>query len=100
MGSETATALLGWVVTSKAGRDRGDRYVVVATLGADTVLVADGQRRGLARPKKKNVKHLILHDAAPGLAAKLAQGETPRDEEIRAALVEAPGAEAEAPLER
>ncbi|MGH2452457.1 MAG: KOW domain-containing RNA-binding protein [bacterium] len=92
MVSDTVAALLGRVVTSKAGRDRGDRYVVVAALGEDTVLVADGQRRGMDRPKKKNVKHLILHEAAPQLAGKLAQGERPRDEEIRGALADAAGA--------
>ena len=80
--------MLGRVVTSRAGRDRGDRYVVVGTLGEDMVLVADGEKRGIDRPKKKNVKHLILHDVAPPLAAKLAQGETPRDEEIRQALAQ------------
>ncbi len=92
MVSDTVDALLGRVVTSKAGRDRGDRYVVVATAGADMVLVADGQRRGMDRPKKKNVKHLTLHDPAPALAEKLAHGERPRDEEIREALAGAPGA--------
>ncbi len=85
--------MLGRVVTSRAGRDRGDRYVVIGTLGEDMVLVADGEKRGVDRPKKKNVKHLILHDVAPALAAKLAQGETLRDEEIRQALALAAGAE-------
>ncbi|MBI3975667.1 MAG: KOW domain-containing RNA-binding protein [Armatimonadetes bacterium] len=92
MVSDATTALLGRVVTSRAGRDRGDRYVVVAALGVDMVLVSDGARRGMDRPKKKNVKHLIVHEVAPALAARLAQGETPRDEEIRLALAEAVGA--------
>ncbi|HEV8339903.1 MAG TPA: KOW domain-containing RNA-binding protein [bacterium] len=91
MVEEATGGLLGRVVTSKAGRDRGDRYVVVATLGADMVLVADGQRRGMDRPKKKNVKHLILHDAAPALAEALARGERPRDEVIRTALADTAG---------
>jgi len=85
--------MLGRVVTSRAGRDRGDRYVVVGTLGDDMVLVADGEKRGIARPKKKNVKHLVLHDVAPALAERLAQGEMPRDEEIREVLARAAGAE-------
>ena len=84
--------LVGRVVTSKAGRDRGDRYIVIGTLGNDTVLVADGERRGWGRPKKKNVKHLVVHDAAPTVAAKLARGETLQDEEIRQALAAAAGA--------
>ncbi len=79
------------MVTSRAGRDRGDRYVVIGTLGEDLVLVADGEKRGVDRPKKKNVKHLILHEAVPALSTKLAQGETVRDEEIRQALAEGAG---------
>ncbi len=78
--------MLGRVVSSRAGRDRGDRYVVVETLGDDMVLVADGEKRGIGRPKRKNVKHLILHDVAPDLAAKLRHGQALRDEEIRLAL--------------
>ena len=38
-------AMLGQVVTSRAGRDRGDRYVVVEILGDDMVLVVDGEKR-------------------------------------------------------
>lgn len=97
MVEEPTAELLGRVVTSKAGRDRGDRYVVVATLGADMVLVADGQRRGMDRPKKKNVKHLTLHDAVPALADALARGERPRDEVIRMALADAAPAAQTAP---
>lgn len=81
--------MLGRVVTSRAGRDRGDRYVVVETLGDDMVLVVDGEKRVIGRPKRKNLKHLILHDVAPDLAAKLRQGQALRDEEIRLALASA-----------
>ncbi len=77
------------MVTSRAGRDRGDRYIVVGTLGEDMVLLADGGKRAIGRPKKKNVKHLVLHAVAPALAAKLAQGETLRDDEIQQALAQA-----------
>jgi len=84
--------LVGRVVTSRAGRDRGDRYVVVGILGDDTVLVADGRRRGWDRPKKKNVKHLVVHDVAPAVATKLARGEALQDEEIRQALAASAGA--------
>ncbi len=89
MIEDAGTALLGRVVTSKAGRDHGDRYVVVATLGTDMVLVADGQRRTMDRPKKKNVKHLTLGDPVPALAEALARGERPGDEAIRMVLASA-----------
>jgi ribosomal protein L14E/L6E/L27E len=85
--------MIGHVVTSRAGRDRGDRYVVIAALGEDMVLVADGEKRAVDRPKKKNVKHLIVHSAAPSLAEQLAAGQPVRDEEIRQALAQAAAAE-------
>jgi len=89
--ADAAEEILGNLVTSRAGRDRGDRYVVIARLGHDMVLVADGGRRSVQRPKKKNVKHLILHGAVPHLAAKLARGEMPDDEEIRRVLAQEGG---------
>lgn len=47
----------GMVVISRAGRDKGHPLAVVGTDG-NSVLVADGGERPLARPKKKNPKHL------------------------------------------
>jgi large subunit ribosomal protein L14e len=82
--------LVGMVVTSRAGRDTGDRYVVIAAAGADTVLVADGQRRGTTRPKRKNVKHLEVHAPAGPIAARLRDGGAVTDEELREALAAAP----------
>lgn len=43
---------------SLKGHDEGRRYVVVKTVGADFVLVADGRYRLLDNPKLKRVKHL------------------------------------------
>jgi ribosomal protein L14E/L6E/L27E len=77
------------VVTSRAGRDRGDRYVVVAVGGGDMVLVADGRRRGIGRPKRKNVKHLVVHGPAKGIAQQLRAGGVVTDEALRSALDEA-----------
>lgn len=74
------------VVTSRAGRDAGDRYVVVGTAGEDMVLVADGRRRGAGRPKRKNVKHLVVHGPAGPVAGRLREGEAVTDEELRAVL--------------
>jgi len=74
------------VVTSRAGRDAGDRYVVIAVSGDDTVLVADGRRRGMDRPKRKNVKHLDVHGPAEALAARLRDGGKVTDEDLREAL--------------
>ncbi|OFX33645.1 MAG: hypothetical protein A2Z07_04875 [Armatimonadetes bacterium RBG_16_67_12] len=78
--------LVGMVVTSRAGRDAGDRYVVVGARGDDMVLVADGRRRGTGRPKRKNVKHLVVHGPAEGIAERLRGGGAVTDEELRGAL--------------
>lgn len=82
----SSAEMLGMVVTSRAGRDAGDRYVVIGTAGGEMVLVADGRRRGADRPKRKNVKHLVVHGPAVALAEHLRQGRTVTDEELRAAL--------------
>ena len=74
------------VVTSRAGRDAGERYVVVGAAGTDMVLVADGRRRGTGRPKKKNVKHLSVHGPAGPLADRVRDGGAVTDEELRAVL--------------
>ncbi|MGI6036228.1 MAG: RNA-binding protein [Limnochordia bacterium] len=78
----------GQLVTSTAGRDRGKQYLVVGTSPDGTALVADGQGRGIDRPKRKNPKHLVVHQQVAGeIAAKLAEASTVSDEEIRDALM-------------
>lgn len=48
----------GQVVYSAAGHDGGSLYVVVAVEESGFCRIADGRRRRLASPKKKNQKHL------------------------------------------
>lgn len=48
----------GCVVIAKAGRDKGKAFAVTDVLDSRTVLIADGRRRPLERPKRKNVIHL------------------------------------------
>ena len=48
------------VVQSLHGRDSGSLYVICDVLDGSTVSVADGKKRTLASPKKKNIKHLRL----------------------------------------
>ncbi|NMB19832.1 MAG: hypothetical protein GX979_03115 [Firmicutes bacterium] len=54
---------VGQLVTSKRGRDSGRKYVVVKFYDDSHVDVADGSVRKLSRPKRKNIKHLVIHDA-------------------------------------
>lgn len=49
--------MVGQIVCSKAGRDKG--YFMVAVDFEDGyVYVCDGKERPLARPKRKNTKHV------------------------------------------
>lgn len=50
---------VGQIVSSKAGRDLGRKYLVINILDDNYVLVADGLTRTVSHPKKKNVKHLV-----------------------------------------
>ena len=47
----------GMIVRAKAGRDSGRFYAVIAAEGAE-LLLADGRRRTLANPKRKNPAHV------------------------------------------
>jgi large subunit ribosomal protein L14e len=84
-----ARDLLGRVATSRSGRDAGSVYVVVRVESATVVFVADGRVRSVSRPKRKNVKHLEFGAPSAGLAERLAAGQPPSDEEIRAAIAAA-----------
>ena len=47
----------GQIVTSRRGRDVTKTYVVLDANG-DRVLVCDGEKRTLAAPKGKNLRHI------------------------------------------
>lgn len=77
----------GWIVRSAAGRDRGCLLCVVGVDG-ERLLLADGKRRKLARPKAKQRAHVELlcgpfdHPAIQ----KLQQGIPLTDKELRITL--------------
>ena len=48
----------GSVVRAKAGRDKGDYFVVTDILNSRQVLISDGKHRKVQKPKLKNVIHL------------------------------------------
>ncbi|NLJ25592.1 MAG: RNA-binding protein [Firmicutes bacterium] len=79
-------AQLGQLVTSRAGRDSGQRYLVVGYNG-QRVLVADGRLRSVKRPKHKNIRHICFHKVvAEEISAKLLANISVSDADIRAAL--------------
>jgi len=49
--------MVGKVVYSKAGRDKG-KFMVIVGVNGNLPLVCDGKERPLERPKLKNPKHL------------------------------------------
>ena len=51
--------MVGRIVCSKSGRDKG-YFLVVVKEEDGFLLVCDGKERPLSRPKKKNPKHLAL----------------------------------------
>lgn len=69
----------GSVVRSISGRDKNTFHTVVE-LGQDEVFVADGKTRKLAKPKRKNIKHVASTNTVLDLS------EITTDKKLRAAL--------------
>lgn len=74
----------GMLAWSRAGHDAGTLYLVYDTQG-DFVYLCDGKSRGCGKPKKKNRKHIQIIRKIP-CELESWNGETLRDEEIRAIL--------------
>lgn len=49
---------IGQIVKSKAGRDKGDIFIVYDIIDENYVLVVDGKTRKISKPKKKKLMHL------------------------------------------
>lgn len=79
--------LEGIIVRSKAGRDKGDLFVILKEEG-EYVYIANGELRKVDRPKKKKLKHLQLTGyKSEFIAAKLVAGGV-TNREVRKALAE------------
>ncbi|MBQ6152543.1 MAG: KOW domain-containing RNA-binding protein [Ruminococcus sp.] len=46
------------VVIVKAGKEKNSRFVVTEVIDDRFVLIADGRKRKISHPKKKNILHL------------------------------------------
>ena len=74
------------IVTSTAGRDKGEAFFVLATEG-DFLLLADGRRRRVESPKRKRRKHVELVQEGSGPAAdKIRSSEKITNSELRKAI--------------
>ena len=60
MRESKETILAGHVVKALTGRDNGRWFLVVGEQKGPYLLLADGRTRRMARPKKKNIRH--VHD--------------------------------------
>ena len=80
---------VGSVVRSKAGRDKGDFFIVLA-MDDDYVYMANGDLRKVDQPKKKKLKHLQgTEQVSEFIINKLSQGNKVTNSEVRKALAQA-----------
>jgi len=78
---------IGQLVTSNAGRDQANIYLVVGTLQNKYLLLANGRERKFKNPKQKNIRHVkVFKSIAQGVAEKIQSGIKVTDEEIRQAI--------------
>lgn len=81
------TDYAGQIVRAAAGRDKDGLFYVVGRDREGRLLLCDGKRRKLARPKAKKPRHVELLEGADHPAIqKLKQGETLSDKALRRAL--------------
>lgn len=52
--------LVGKMAISKAGRDKGNYYIVIKQIDDNYVFVADGKLKTIEKPKRKKLKHLNI----------------------------------------
>ena len=74
------------IVTSTAGRDKGEVFFVLATEG-DFLLLADGKGRRVEAPKRKKRRHvLFVSEDSSRLADKIKRSEKITNSELRRTL--------------
>jgi large subunit ribosomal protein L14e len=80
---------LGQVVYSIAGRDKGNKFIVIDIVDESYVLISDGDLRRIENAKKKKIKHLkITGEVIQTLCDKLEKKVRVSNSEIRKALAE------------
>lgn len=78
---------VGRFATSLAGHDVGRCYVIVGITDDGNVLLADGERRKVEKPKVKKLRHISISDMySRPIAEVLFSGKTVSDAEIRYAV--------------
>ena len=78
---------IGQLVTSNAGRDQTNVYLVIGILPNKNLLLANGRERKFKNPKQKNSRHVnVLNEFAQGVAERIQSGMKITDEELRQAI--------------
>ncbi len=79
---------IGSIVFSKAGRDKGNYFVIVA-LDGEYAYVCDGDLRKYEKPKKKKIKHLkVTNTVCQSVSEKIADCGRVSNAELRKVLAE------------
>ena len=60
--SKDEETLIGRIAQSVSGRDKGTVYVITGQQDGINVLVCDGKKRTVSRPKRKNIRHLLISE--------------------------------------
>lgn len=89
----------GWIVRATAGRDKDGIFCVMGVEEeSQRLLLADGKRRKVAKPKRKKLGHVTaltdhLHPYDHPVVRRLRQGEAVSNNDIRRALAAFPAKE-------
>ena len=89
----------GWIVRATAGRDKEGLFCVVGVdQESQMLLLADGKRRKVTKPKRKKLGHVMaltdhLRPYDHPVVHRLQQGETVTNNDIRRALAAFPAKE-------
>lgn len=76
--------LLGRVVYSKSGRDKGKYFVVIEVINKNYIILVDGDMRKIENPKVKNVKHIHYTNLTVNKVVEyLSRGEIPSNQVIK-----------------
>lgn len=79
---------LGQIVYSKAGRDKGKKFIVIDIIDELYVMISDGDLRRIENAKRKKLKHLkITEEIVFPIREKLEKRVRVLNSEIRRALV-------------
>lgn len=76
--------MLGRVVYSKSGRDKGKLFIIIEVVNENYVMLVDGDMRTIENPKLKNTRHIHYTNLkADKVMEYLNRGEMPDNHVIR-----------------